>query len=226
MKIDILLHRYWFGIGIFVLVFIASFLRFYNYQNRWGLGYDQAHDALVARYALENHQLPFLGPFSSAGPFQTGGEWYWFIMLATLVYPHSVITPWIVLTGVYVVFVFLITILGKELVSKQFGLLVGLLSTVSTAQIAQSVNLTNQSPLALISLCSIWSMIKYVKERKNIYLFFLGLSVSLASTIHLQGASLFLVIFFYTTFYWYSGKKGHSAYFIGNFNSAFSPYYF
>lgn len=207
-KINLFWSRYWFVIGIFFLVFLAFFLRFHSYENRWGLGYDQAHDALVARYALENQKIPLLGPFSSAGPFQTGGQWYWFVMLATAVYPHYVNTPWIVLTLTFVVFVFLIILLGKELINKQFGLLVGFFATVSTAQIAQSVNLTNQSPLAIISLFVLWSMIRYIRTRKNIYLFFLGILVSLASAIHLQGVSLFLVIFFTIILTGIPTKKG------------------
>ena len=67
-------------VATWIIVGIAFVLRFYNYNNRWGLAYDQAHDALVARYALEAGKIPLVGPFSSAGAFQTGGEWYWIIM--------------------------------------------------------------------------------------------------------------------------------------------------
>lgn len=208
MNISSFINRYWFGAAVFFLVFLSAFLRFYNYENRWGLGYDQAHDALVARFALENKTIPLLGPFSSAGPFQTGGQWYWFIMLGTAIYPHAVNTPWMVLTATYVIFVMLIIFLGKDLVNKQFGILAGLFAAVSTAQIAQSVNLTNQSPLAIISLFVIWSTIRYVKTKKDIYLFFLGLSASLALTIHLQGAVLFLIIFFTIIFTGIPAKRG------------------
>lgn len=187
--------KYWFGLCVFFIVLLSIFFHFYNYQDRWGLAYDQAHDAIVAQYALEAHKIPLVGPFSSAGPFQTGGEWYWFIMLATSFYPNTVITPWIVLTLSYVLFVYIIIIVGKDLIDKKFGLLVGLFATVSTAQIAQSSNLTNQTPLAIISLFAIWATIKYIKVKKSKYLFFLGFLVSLAATVHLQGTLLFLLPF-------------------------------
>lgn len=180
----------WFKISTILILLLATFLRFCNYENRWGLAYDQAHDAVVARYSLEGHKIPLLGPFSSAGPFQTGGEWYWFIMAATAVYPNSVMTPWVILTLLSVVFVLLMIILGKEMISKKFGIIIGLLSAVSTAQITQSTNLTNQTPLALTSLLVVWMMIRFVKTKKNRYLFLLGLFVSLAASIHLQGVSL------------------------------------
>lgn len=183
-----------FKFAILGILALALVLRFANYPNRWGLAYDQAHDALVARYALEAGKIPLVGPFSSAGPYQTGGEWYWLIMAATALNPRSVLTPWIVLTLSSVAFVFVIIMTGRELVDKRFGLIVGLLSAVSTAQIAQSLNLTNQSPLSFISLLAIWSMIRYVRTRRKIYAFFLGFFPSLAATIHLQGVALFILL--------------------------------
>ena len=193
-KIRLLLGSHWFVICLLSILTIATILRFYNYENRWGLAYDQAHDAIIARYALENHKIPLVGPFSSAGPFQTGGEWYWFIMAATVFYPNAIITPWVVLTLLHALFVLLIILVGKELVNEKFGLIVGLLATVSTAQIAQATNLTNQSPLAIIALFAIWTMISYVKTKKLKYLFLLALFVSLASTIHLQGLALIILV--------------------------------
>lgn len=187
------ISKHWFEISVFFIVILSFFLRFYNFENRWGLAYDQAHDAVLAQYAIEAHKIPLAGPFSSAGPFQTGGEWYWIIMAAFSLYPGTAITPWVFLSLTYVLFVYIIILVGKELVSKEFGLLVGLLAAVSTAQIAQSTNLTNQTPLAIIALFAIWAMIRHLKTKKLKYLFFLGFLVSLSSTIHLQGASLFLL---------------------------------
>ena len=199
----VFISKHWFGICIFLLIALSFFLRFYNYEKRWGLAYDQAHDALVARYALESHKIPLVGPFSSAGPFQTGGEWYWFIMAGTAIYPNAVITPWAILTLLCVFFVYLVILVGKDLVNKKFGILVGFLSAISTAQIAQSTNLTNQTPLAVIALLAIFAMVKYVRTEELKYLFFLGFFVSLGGTIHLQGATL---LFFLTATLIFAGK--------------------
>ncbi len=182
-----------FVVATWIIVAIAFVLRFYNYTNRWGLAYDQAHDALVARYALEAGKIPLVGPFSSAGPFQTGGEWYWLIIGATALHPQSVLTPWIMLTLSSVLFVYCMILVGKELIDKRYALVVGLLSAFSTAQIAQSVNLTNQSPIAFVALLSIWSMTRYVRTRNKIYVFFLSFFPVLAATIHLQGAALMVL---------------------------------
>lgn len=203
-----------FGIAIFLIILFASILRFYNFENRWGLAYDQAHDVLVARYSIENHKIPLLGPFSSAGPFQTGGEWYWFIMAGVGLYPDAVLTPWIFLSSIYVIFVYLMIKLGRELVDKKFGIIVGLLSAFSTAQIAQSTNLTNQAPLAIISLLALWSMVKCVRASNINYLFLVGFFVSLAASIHLQGIALIFLPLFTLFFAGVSIKKKSLIYLI------------
>lgn len=187
-------RAHWFGIAIFLLLIVATFLRFYNYENRWGLASDQAHDAILAKYALENYKIPLVGPFSSAGPFQTGGQWYWIIMAAYAIYPYSVLTPWIVMTIISLAFVYGLILLGKHLLGKGFGIMLGVLASVSTAQLAQSVNLTNQTPLALASLLAIWSAVKYIEKKEGKYMFLLALATGIALTIHLQGILLILLI--------------------------------
>lgn len=203
-----------FGIAVFLIIFFAFILRFYNYENRWGLAYDQAHDALVARYALDSNRIPLLGPFSSAGAFQTGGEWYWFLMVGVGLYPGFALMPWIFLTGIYVSFVYLIIKLGTEMVDKKFGLIVGILSAFSTAQIAQSTNLTNQGPLAIISLLALWLMIKYVRTRSINSIFLLGFFVGLGASIHLQGIALIFLPLFTILFAGIPSKKIGLLYFL------------
>ena len=186
----------WFTVSLVCFLILSFTIRFYNYENRWGLAYDQAYSALVARHAVSELKLPLVGPFSSAGPMQTGGEWYWFVMLGTVLDPDNVMSPWIFLTLTYVFFVVFIVFLGKELIDKKFGIILGILTLVSTAQIAQSVSLTNQSPLALSSLIAIWGMIKYIKTKKLRFLLLQGLGVSLAITFHFQGIALVIFLFF------------------------------
>jgi hypothetical protein len=181
-------------IGFAAVVFIAIAFRFFNYTNHWGLAVDQAHDALVARHMLATGAFPLLGPFSSAGPFQMGGWWYWFIALATLPFQASVMTPWIVLTLLYVLFVYLIMRFGVELFGYRYGIILGLFAAVSTGEIAQSVNLTNQSPLALTSLLATWSAVRYMRTKKSWYLFELGFFVALGASTHLQGAAMIVFI--------------------------------
>lgn len=195
--------KYWFTFSIIFILILSITLRFYNYPNRWGLSYDQAHDVLSARGAIQLHKLPILGPFSSAGAFVTGPEWYWFIIIGILLYYPAVIAPWTLLTALFIVAVFVMIKTGELLNGKLFGLLLGLLTAVSSSEIAQSINLTNQAPLALLSVTCLFLVTKYFKTGKLQYVFFLGLAVGLGIVIHLQGVllgSLLILIFLFRKF--------------------------
>lgn len=191
------LKKYWFQLAVFGILLISIFFRFYLYNDRWALAYDQARDTIVAKYAITHGQFPLLGPFSSAGPFQTGAEWYWFVMVATAIFPFAVMTPWVMLSLIYVFFVYVIIYVAKEIVDKKFALLAGLFAAISTAQVDQSTNLTNPSLVPIFSLLAIWAMVTYIKrEKNNLYLFLLALFIGIAISIHMQGVGLlFLLIF-------------------------------
>jgi 4-amino-4-deoxy-L-arabinose transferase-like glycosyltransferase len=194
------IKKYWFFYSSGCILLLATFLRFYDYGNRWVLQVDQTSFALHANYALFHHKLPLFGQFASAGPFQAGGEWYWFLMIAQAFFPFSILTQWVVLTSVYVIFVLLIIMLGERLINKQYGLVVGLLAAVSTSQIVQSANLTNQSPIPLITLFAIWMSVNYIRTKKSKYIFLLGLFSGLAPTFHPQGFILLFLIFMTVVF--------------------------
>jgi len=180
---------------LIVILSISSFLRFYSYDTRWGLAYDQAWFAVIARHALNTFQLPFMGPFASGGPFQTGGEWFWIVMAGTLLNPYSVLSPWVFITLLSIFQVYLLYVLGKQYVGKGFGYILAILGGVSISQVLQSTNLTNQMPSSLCASLLLLFAVMYIKKQKPIYLFLAGLSVGLSSSIHLQGVLLLIPLF-------------------------------
>lgn len=183
-----------YNVFFVLIIVVAIFFRFNNFDNRWGLGYDQAHDVIVAKYALRENKVPLVGPFSSAGPFQTGGEWYWLIMLSTFFPIFGYLTPWVMTAMMGVIFVIAIMIFVTGFLGRGIGLIVGLLASISPSNIGQSINLTNQSPLPILSLFTLWSGLCFVKSKKMIYAFLLGFFASFAVTVHFQGVSLLVVV--------------------------------
>lgn len=180
-----------YPIAVLIILLVSLFFRFYNYSNRWGLAYDQASAAIIARYALSTFQLPLLGPFSSGGPFQTGGEWYWLVMIGTALYPFHVMSPWIFITGLTVVSVMVSILIGKYLVNKEFGLLYGILMAVSSLQATQSTNLSNQTPIILFTSLALLFAVIYAKNKGFKYLFLATLMVGIGTSIHIQTVALF-----------------------------------
>lgn len=183
-----------FGVSIFLILLLAFILRFYNYENRWGLAYDQARDVLVAREALKEHKLPLIGPFASAGQFVYGPQWFWILMLMVGVYPNAIITPWIIQTILYVAVVLLIIIIGIEIENKLFGLLLGLLIAISPSEIDQSTNLTSPSMVGIFAALTVYFFIKYIKTRKKRHAFWMAFMIATSINIHFQAIGLLAII--------------------------------
>src|SRR3989344_393208 len=80
---------------LLAILIIVLVLRFYNYENRWGLAYDQARDVIVTHEALLRQTLPLIGPFSASGPFVFGPYWYWFNMLLAIIAPSWMMVHWV-----------------------------------------------------------------------------------------------------------------------------------
>ena len=185
-------QRYHF---LYILIIeTADLLRFYQFDLRWAPYADQSGFALVTRHAVSSLSLPLLGPFSSAGPFQTGGEWYWIVMLGYLLNPNWAFSPWFVITLFSVGFVGVAIWVGKYYKDVTFALFFGMLALVSVGENVQGTNLTNQTPLSWVSLIVLYFSIRYIRNRSHWDLFFMGLCASLGMSIHLQGASLFILI--------------------------------
>lgn len=188
------LKKNWFIVCIILVILLAIFLRFYNYENRWGLAYDQARDVIVAREALRTGKIPLIGPFTSVGQFVYGPQWYWILMLMVGVYPNLVITPWVIQTLFYVGVVLLMIIIGKEIEDRFLGLVVGLFTAISTAQITQATNLTSPAMVGVCSIISLYLFVKYVKDERLTYAFWMAFVVGTAINIHFQALGLLVFI--------------------------------
>lgn len=191
-------RKFWkqkgWSISVFLIMAIAVALRFYLFPQRWGIAFDQAHDAIVAREALRLGKIPLLGPFASGANMVGGPQWYWAIAFFTWLYPHSVVAPWVGLAVLSVVFVALMMRIGYLLGDKKLALIIGLIAAFSPLQISQGVNLTNQSPMALVTGISLWALVEYLKSKRPLFAFLLGTGVAAGMNIHLQGAGLLSLI--------------------------------
>ena len=180
----------WDFIGFGFIILLAIVLRFARYNQRWALAYDQARDAIIAEEVLHGKPMPSVGPFSSAGNFTTGPTWYWFVVAATAVYPKAILTPWVVLTSLYVGEVILLMATGSVIGGTALAVVLGLFAAVSPAQIDQGLNLTNPSLVSIFATVAVWAGITYLKSGSIKKLILLALSVGLAFTTHYQAALL------------------------------------
>jgi hypothetical protein len=185
-------HQY--SLAIIFLLLLGSFLRFYHFDQRWSMHSDPARDALVASQALKLRQLPFIGSFSSAGPFVFGPLFYYFVMISYLFYPQLILAPWILLTLVDILLILIMVKIGRLLVSKKMGLIMGLLTAFSPAQLLRGNSLSQHTFLNLFSALIILNFSLFIKKKKKIFLFLMGLSLGCALSMHYQAVTLFLFI--------------------------------
>ncbi|MDP3940890.1 MAG: glycosyltransferase family 39 protein [bacterium] len=183
-------RKHWYEISLFAILLLSVALRFYDFSNRFGLAYDQARDVIVAREALRAFTIPMIGPFASAGPFVYGPQWYWLLMLFVAVSPGALITPWIVQDLLYVLSVFVMVLIGKEISGKTFGLLLGLLFSVSVGQVAQSVNLSSPSMVGIVAVYCVYVAVLFLKKENPIFAGLLGFLIGNAINIHFQAIGL------------------------------------
>jgi hypothetical protein len=149
---------------------------------------------MVAAFALHNHLIPSIGAFSSAGQFVYGPQWYWILMSFIALSFGSIFTPWIIQTLLYVFVIYVMFLIGKEIISENFGLLVAFLTAISWAQIGESTNLVSPAIVGILSVFAVYFFVKFIKHSKNLDSFLLGFLIGNTVNIHFQAIGLITLL--------------------------------
>jgi len=178
---------------LFILLF-SFLLRVYHFNNRVFIFGDGARDILVARGALENHVIPQVASFSSAGPFVFGPHYYWILMAIYMLNPQSwnIFYYFLILQSIFLVFI-LIKI-GEMIWNKKFGLILGLLAAVSPRLIYRSMGMTQHTIVAICSALALYFFVKFVKERKSLFSAATGFWTAIAIMMHYQALGLLVML--------------------------------
>lgn len=183
-------YKFWF-ITILVISFI---IRIWEFPNRWGLGGDDGRDAMIALEALRRHQLPLMGPFSSAGPFVFGGIYYWPIMFAYALLPFLISAPWLLLEVLSVLTVGFLMYLGKLINGERLSIILGLLALSSPQLVVRALSL---GPHTFIATFTVLIMIFFVllwQKKSLVYAFLMGLFLGIAVWFHYQAVNLLIFL--------------------------------
>ncbi len=179
-----------YKLAIFLILLLAFVLRFWRIGNRWFVFSDTARDILVGRETVKSWQFPLVGSFSSAGPFVFGPLFYWLIALSYLPNVNWLILPWITVGLISLVFVWVMAKTGERLWGKKGAIILGLLSAVSPAQLFRSLGLTQHSLIGISGAVALFSFVSYLKDKKSIYLFLMGLGLGFGLSMHYQAINL------------------------------------
>src|SRR3989338_9509001 len=174
---------------LLLILLIALFFRFYNSQNRYGIGYDGSRDALVAFESARQLQLPLTGSFSSIGPITFGPLYYWYITLSTLL--PTVWGPWVAINVASFLMVFIMYKTGKLLINESFGIILACVTALSPAQIISGTQLQQHALIGFLSSVVIYFFVKHYYQRFSTFEYILwGFCLGSAINSHYQAVSL------------------------------------
>jgi len=178
---------------LILILGVAAFLRLYNFPYRYGLGEETVRDAVIGIEAARELQLPLTGAFSSLGPFTFGPLYAYQLALATLIF-RSVYSPWIYLTLVSILYVWVIYKVGKMLLGKEFGLLLAFFAAISPPQIISATHLTSHNLTNIFAILAVWLFLTLLeKTRSNWWGLILGITIGIGLNLHYQMIGLLIL---------------------------------
>ncbi|MBM3283082.1 hypothetical protein FJY90_02400 [Candidatus Gottesmanbacteria bacterium] len=189
------IKKYWHIITLILIMLLALFLRFWNFQNRYGIGYDGSRDAIVSLESARQFQLPLTGSFSSIGPITFGPWYYYYLILSNFIIP-SVWAPWISIGLASFFMVFVMYKIGCIFHEKYFGIILALITSISPAQILASTQLQQHALIGFLSSSTIYLYLLHFKNTPKKHLSTLwGFIIGIAINMHYQATGLLILPF-------------------------------
>ncbi len=181
-----------FSFHLFLISVLALLIRLRGFSTHFLLSSDTARDILTAKGAILLHQLPWVGSFSSAGPFVFGPNWYWQLMLPQILFPNFFMGPWIVMLMFSILFVIVMGLCGKLLGGNRLGLVTALLTAISPAAVGLSTYATQHAMVEIFSGLTLLGFLAFLKTRKLVFAFLMAVSIGAAISYHYQAINLML----------------------------------
>jgi len=183
----------WQLYALLSILLLGAFLRLYNYPYRYSLGVEAIRDAVIGIEGARELQFPLTGSFSSLGPF-TFGPWYAYqLIISYLIFP-SVYSPWIYLSIISILYIFVMYKVGKILGGYNFGLMLSFLAAISPAQIISATHLTSHNNTNLFAVLSIWIFLILLSKNKSKWLsLMLGFIIGVGINLHFQMSGLLML---------------------------------
>jgi 4-amino-4-deoxy-L-arabinose transferase-like glycosyltransferase len=171
---------------LFAIVLFGAFLRFLNYPARYGFDIDATRDAILTQYAAVHWLWPLIGPLSALGSFNFGPWYYYQLILFQHLVPFAY-APWAYVTITSLAVIVIMFGIGSELFSKEFGLILALLTAVSPGQIIAGTGLSNPDLVSLFAALSLWLFIRLLKSKASSFTaLLLGLAIGIGINCHYQ----------------------------------------
>lgn len=184
-------------IAIFI---IALFLRAYLIQDNLFFGPEQGRDLLVVKNIVEQHKLTLIGPRTETIGVYYGPAYYYLMAIPYFLNSNPIFLSFFLII-LNALGVFVIYLLGKELLGKRAGYIASILYTVSL-WVVISDRWFSHPPLSILSgMFFVYLLVRFIKgERKS--LLFASIPFALSGQFQIfsyviLGLVLLIAIFLY-----------------------------
>jgi 4-amino-4-deoxy-L-arabinose transferase-like glycosyltransferase len=192
-------HRFIY-ITLFLILVTATFVRVYRVDQILGFFYDQGRDALVIWDLWHKGKFFLIGPTTGiAGIFR--GPWYYYLIAPFyLIGKGDPIYPAIFLAATSVLAIYVLYILGKKISDRTTGLIAAFIAAFSYYIVSASRWLSNPTPMLLISVLLLWSILKAAEKKVwawYLIAFLVGMAVQFGSAAEIFYIPSILIFIFW-----------------------------
>ena len=150
-----------------LILITAAILRVYHTETILGFWYDQGRDALVIWDFWHKGKLFLIGPTTGIAGIFRGPWYYWLIAPVYLIAGGNPSAVAIFLALTTVVAIYYLFKIGEKLGGVKVGLLAALIASLSFYMVTSARWLSNPTPMFLVSMLTIWFLIKFTEGKKH-----------------------------------------------------------
>jgi 4-amino-4-deoxy-L-arabinose transferase-like glycosyltransferase len=180
--------------SIFIVLIIASILRFYKISQYMTFLGDEGRDAIIVRRLLVDADLILVGPGTSIGNMYLGPLYYYMMAPALLLANLSPVGPAVEVAILGIITVLIVWLITKEWFGKKGAFIASLLYAISPTVIIYSRSSWNPNIMPFFSILSIYSIWSAWKKFDFKWLFWMGIFLAFALQSHYLALLLFPII--------------------------------
>lgn len=179
-----LAQKHWLYIFLALILVTSFFLRIYRLDQLLGFYYDQGRDALVVWDFWHSGRFFLIGPTTGIEGIFRGPWYYWLIAPFYLLGGGNPVLPAVFLSLTTTLAALLAFLIGRKIHSTTAGLLAAFIASFAFALTVASRWLSNPTPMLLISMLLVYSLMLISEGKKWAWMltgFLLGMAMQFGS---------------------------------------------
>ena len=193
-----IVKKYFSFENILVVIILAAslFVRVYRISKLLGFYYDQGRDALVIWDLLYKGKFFLIGPTTGIEGIFRGPWYYWLITPFYFLGKGNPIYPSIFLSLTTVFSIYILYKLTKEIAGKTAGIIAIIIASFSSTLVYSSRWLSNPTPMFLISMLFVGSLLLILRKNKwgfSLATFLIGMAMQFGSAAEVFYIPAFII---------------------------------